>query len=198
MHETYQVIPSSPLEKGATFHKPTQWLPERVTYESPALDVMTDLKIMSTVTIEPLALINWAQQKMLQYGVKLLFVTDEKNAIVGLITTTDILGEKPMQFIQSHGGSHSEILVRDIMTPREQLEVLCMDDVLHATVGHVIATLKSRGRQHALVVDKSGSDGRQIVRGIFSTTQLNKQLKMVLQTTEIARTFAEIEAELAK
>ena len=198
MHETYQAIPSSQLEKGATFHKPTQWLPERVTYESPALDVMTDLKILPAVTIEPVALISLAQQKMLQYGVRLLFVVDEKNAIAGLITTTDILGEKPMQFIQSRGGSHNDILVRDIMTPREQLEVLCMDDVLHAKVGHVIATLKSSGRQHALVVDKSELDGRQIVRGIFSTTQLNKQLKMVIQTTEIARTFAEIEAELAK
>ena len=58
MHETYQALPSSQLEKGATFHKPAQWMPERVTYENPALDVMTDLKIMSTVTIEPLALIN--------------------------------------------------------------------------------------------------------------------------------------------
>ena len=59
------------------------------------------------------------------------------------------------------------------------------------------ATLKAAGRQHAVVVDVD-EQGRQKVRGIFSASQIARQLGVVIQTTEIARTFAEVEAMLAK
>jgi hypothetical protein len=39
--------------------------------------------------------------------------------------------------------------------------------------------------------------GRQTVRGLFSTSQIGRQLGAVIQTSEVARTFSEIEAALA-
>jgi len=36
-----------------------------------------------------------------------------------------------------------------------------------------------------------------LVRGIFSATQIARQLGVALQTTEIARTFAQIESTFA-
>jgi hypothetical protein len=72
-----------------------------------------------------------------------------------------------------------------------------MDDVRLAKVGHIVATLKAAGRQHAMVVDHD-EQGRQKVRGIFSASQIARQLGVVIQTTEIARTFAEVEAMLAR
>jgi len=198
MNTAYLPISSGTLDAGATFHRPAQALPEHVTLDSPALDVMTDLKVVTGVTVDPMASIDAAQQRMLQYGVRLLLVVDAKNAILGLITTTDILGEKPMQIIQTRGGTRGEILVRDIMTPQEKLEVLSMTDVAHAKVGNVVATLASSGRQHALVADKGAPNSPQVVRGIFSTTQLAKQLGTPIHTTEVARTFAELGAHLGK
>jgi len=42
-------------------------------------------------------------------------------------------------------------------------------------------------------------EGRQSVRGLFSATQIARQLGVALATTgEIARTFSEIEAQLAR
>ena len=63
-------------------------------------------------------------------------------------------------------------------------------------VGDVIATLKHCCRQHALVVEP-GPDGEPLVRGIFSASQIARQMGIPLQTAEVARTFAEIEAAIA-
>jgi hypothetical protein len=70
-----------------------------------------------------------------------------------------------------------------------------MDDVLHAHVGPVVATLKATGRRHAAVVDEDAS-GRQILRGLFSASQLANQLGEPVETIEIARNFAEISVAL--
>ena len=94
----------------------------------------------------------------------------------------------------------SELLVRDIMTPRTRLEAFRVEDVLHARVGHVLSRLRGSGRQHALVVETL-SDGSQAVRGVFSATQIERQLGTAAGApsppVEVARTFAEIEASLA-
>jgi hypothetical protein len=83
------------------------------------------------------------------------------------------------------------------MTPRRALEVLEFSDVNAATVGHVVATLKAAGRQHTLVMDRDAR-GRQRIRGIFSATQIARQLGIAITTDAVVRTFADIEALLAR
>ena len=136
-----------------------------------------------------------ANAKMIHYGVRMLLVLDDADKVVGLITATDILGEKPIRFLENMGGTHADILVRDVMTPQRELEVLKMQDVMNAKVGHIAATLKQAGRQHAIVVEES-DDGGQAIRGLFSATQIARQLGVQTQTTDITQTFAKIEALL--
>ncbi|MGE5028271.1 MAG: CBS domain-containing protein [Betaproteobacteria bacterium] len=159
---------------------------------------MTDLKEVMAVTIHPEKNMDAAQQRMISYGVRLLLVIDDRETVVGLVTATDILGEKPLQFIRKAGCGREDVLVRDIMTPQEKLEVLCMKDVAPAKVGHVVATLKKSGRQHALVVDTDEPGQAQRVRGIFSASHISRELGTEIQAVEIARTFAEIQAQLNK
>ena len=102
-----------------------------------------------------------------------------------------------MQIVRSRGVRHEDIRVCDIMTPRDDIEVLHIGDVLRADVGHVVETLRHSGRQHALVVDVDPLSGRQMVRGVFSASQVARQLGVPLHTTEVARTFAEIEAAIS-
>ncbi len=83
------------------------------------------------------------------------------------------------------GVARSEIQVRDIMTPRSALQVLEMRDVSVATVGHIVATLKMAGRQHTLVVDHDEKRGQR-VRGIFSATQIARQLGIAITTDAVA------------
>lgn len=195
MTREYAPLSIHSLKLGASFVRPTQEFPERVTLEDPAHYAMTDLKKVSVVTVRAKTPMEKAHAKMQRYGVRTLLVLDETDKVLGFLTTTDILGEKPMRFLQHHGGTHSDILVRDIMTPHRELEVLSCDDVASAKVGHVLATLKASGRQHALVVAEN-TGGPQAVCGIFSATQIARQLGVQIQITEVARTFAEIEAAL--
>ena len=119
------------------------------------------------------------------------------NPTVGLITATDILGEKPMQVVTARGMRREELVVRDIMTPQQSLQAIGLSDVQRAKVGHIVATLKQSGRQHALVVEEDEARS-QSVRGLFSATQIARQLGVAIPTSEVARTFAEIEAQLAR
>jgi CBS-domain-containing membrane protein len=137
---------------------------------------------------------------MITRAVRALFVIDEDRAIAGIVTATDVLGEKPIQITQQQGISHDKVLVRDIMTPANRLEVIDLTDVLHATVSDVVATLRLSGRQHALVIEQvseQAGGNRQTVRGIFSLTQIARQLGIAPQVEhDIGRTFAEIEAAI--
>ncbi|SCZ52082.1 CBS domain-containing protein [Thiohalomonas denitrificans] len=196
MTSIYRPLPYSSLDSDTGYHRPSQRLPERVCRESAALEVMTDLTQVAAMTIGPCATLEAVEERMIASNVRLLLVTDQHNSILGIITSTDLKGERPMQYLKEVGGKRKDIFVRDIMTPRERIEVLYLEDVNTARVGDIVETLKRVGRQHALVVDRD-ADGRQSVRGIFSTKQIGKQLGVAIETTEIAKTFAELEAALA-
>jgi hypothetical protein len=76
------------------------------------------------------------------------------------------------------------------------MEAVSLSDVARAEVGHVTATLRRSGRQHALVLER-GADGEDLIRGIFSAAQIARQLGIPMEGAEIARNFAEIEAAIA-
>lgn len=195
MTREYHPLTEHRLQTGTRFHLPGQE-PERVRIDSPALAVMTDLRQIPAATIDLDAPLDAANRFMIRRGVRLLLVTDDERQVLGLISASDILGEKPVQFALERGIKRTEIRVRDLMTPHERLEALSYADLRHAEVGHIVATLKHAGRQHALVVDLSGDGGVQSLRGIFSASQIARQLGIAIQTTEVAQTFAEIGAVL--
>ena len=185
------------LKPGSGYAQPSQSVPDRVSLMDSAHLVMTDLRSVTAVIILSGDTVDEAHRRMLQRGVRLLLVVDQNRHVVGLVTATDILGEKPMQVIGPRGLRREELLVRDIMTPQSEIEVIDLADLRTAKVGHVVSTLKQAGRQHALVVEQS-APSQQIVRGLFSATQIARQLGVAIATSEIARTFSEIEAQLAR
>jgi len=195
MTREYHPLTAHRLQPGTLYQLPGQER-ERVRIDSPAVAVMTDLRQIPAATIDLEASVDAANRFMIRHGVRLLLVTDNDRQVLGLITANDVLGEKPVQFALERGIKRSEIRVRDIMTRRERLEVLLYADLAQAEVGHIVATLKRTGRQHALVIDSSGDGGVQTIRGIFSASQIARQLGVSIQTTEVAQTFAEIEAAL--
>lgn len=192
----YNELTQHSLNAGTSYQRPLQQLAEHVTLDSPASDSMTDLGKVAAVTMGPCASLEAANQRMLSTGVHLLFVTDEYNAVVGVITSTDLQGERPMKYLNEVGGRYGDIILRDIMTPQDQLEVLEIQDVMRARVGNIVATLQRYGRKHALVVDHDAS-GKQIICGLFSSSQISKQLGTNIETAEVANSFAEVNAVLA-
>ena len=168
--------------------------PARVSLDDPAFAVMTDLREVSAVTTRPEEPMYRAHQSMIERGVRLLFVLAPEGSLAGVITATDVLGDKPVRFAQARGVSHAEVTVADVMTPAAMLEAVPIQDVAQMRVGHIVATLKAVRRQHLMVAE----DGGRAVRGLFSASQIARQLGMELQTFAVASTFAEIEAALAR
>jgi CBS domain-containing protein len=188
----YSALNLTRLEQRARVAEPMT--PGRVTLDDPAFSVMTDLRQVSAATTRPEETIDTAHAIMIRRGVRLLFVLDDDATVAGVITATDLLGEKPVRFMQARGVSHAEILVADIMTPASMLEALSLLDAAQMRVGHIVATLKAVGRKHLMVSEEGG----RRVRGLFSASQIARQLGIEVQTFEVARSFAEIEAALVR
>jgi CBS-domain-containing membrane protein len=186
------------LRVGATICRPAQTHAAHVTLESPALHVMTDLRQVSPAIIGPGSFVEGANQYMIFRRVRLLLVVDEKEGVIGVITANDILGERPRLVAAERGLRYNEITVADIMTQATSVDALSLADVESARVGHILETLRRVGRQHALVVEKPDGEMGALVRGIFSLSQIARQLGITLQTSEVARTFAEIEAAIGR
>ena len=168
---------------------------DRVTMDSPAMSVMTDLRRVAAATIAPTESMDAAHAYMVQRGVRMLLAVDAQQQLAGLVTATDLLGEKPVELVHDRRMKQSEITVADIMTPADRLEAFDFASLKSARVGHVVASLQAARRHHALVVEADAQGGRE-VRGIFSLTQIARQLGQPLSLPEQAASFAELEAAL--
>jgi CBS domain-containing protein len=159
--------------------------PWQVELKDPAVSVMTDFRVRAMFKLEPNETIDQALNKMKVAGLRMAFVK-EKNSekLLGSITSYDIMGEKPMRYLQSVGFSdrsvtHKDILVRDIMEHTKDWEVTEMRDVEKANVQNILESLQKHGRTHMPVLDiQEGKEPR--LRGLFSSSQ-------ILRLTETSR-----------
>jgi CBS domain containing-hemolysin-like protein len=195
----YQALAESKARPGATYRLPAVTEAARVQADSPAIDVMTDLTHVGAVCTRALATIREAQEAMIAHRVRALFVLGPDGDVQGIITATDLLGEKPVLRAQQRGVTHDDVLVRDVMTPADLLETMDLQDVLRARVGDIVASLRRTGRQHALVIEAAidAASPVRTIRGIFSLTQIARQLGVALHPGhDVPRTFAEMEAAI--
>lgn len=187
----FRILSSGTLDSGVGYQHPRQDLPQKVTLDSPATDVMTDLSLVTAETVSANQLVDDAEQMMIASGVRLLFVTNQLNQVIGIVTSKDLSGERILRLINDSQSARKDLIVRDIMTPQHKIEVLEMGEVSSARVGDIVATLKRMGRQHALVVDRR-VDGEQIIRGLLSTSQIGRQLGETIDTAAVAGNFAKL------
>jgi hypothetical protein len=193
------------LQPGTSFLSPPQ-APGRVKLTSPALSVMTDFNYVRPVTVDPATPIDIALEHMKKSGVRLLLVTDERRHVLGIVSSYDIQGEKPIQIVNESRVPRGTINVAQIMTPTERIEAVDLISVRGAEVGNVVATMRELGCRHLLVVQTglhvsdvpevevppppfavrewttdlpSTTIGeRRWIRGLFSAAQLGRQLSM--------------------
>jgi len=193
----FKPLEYSAIAKGVKINRRTTNRATDVAMDDPATLVMTDFNEITPFSIEPTATIDDANDKMIACGVRLLFVTDTAGSLLGLVTARDILGEKPLKYLQEHGGRREDIITQEIMTPHEQLLALRMHDVQLASVGDIIETMKAFGRQHILVSEPLEGDSGETISGIFSTSQISRQVGFTIELVERATNFAEVEKTLA-
>lgn len=195
MDRHYTVLSTSRINEELGFHIPSRGNHHPVTLDMPAQYVMTDLKMTPAITIDIHSNLSDANQKMLSQQVRMLLITEQANKIAGIITATDILGEKPVLFMHQNAVAHHDVAVEDLMTKTEDLDVIQMTHVQNACVGDIVETLKRQGRQHAIVTDTT-VEGTSVIRGIFSSSQISKQLGAPIDMSSKAHSFAELEHAL--
>lgn len=185
------------LEAGAVLAQAQPWQTFPVTLDSAAVSVMTDLTQVKAATVTPGSTLRQAEQTMIYLGVRLLFVVVEWPAIEGLITSTDLRGERALRLVQERGLRWAEITVGDAMTPRSRLDAIEHSRLQGARVGHLVATLKRLGRNHLLVVDGGGPGVPPRLRGIVSRSQIERQLGRPVDVVPVATSFADLPQMLA-
>ena len=189
-------LPTFRLDRGTTLAQaqPTDNAP--VTLASPALAVMTDLTQVKAATTHPRTTLRQAEQAMIYQGVRMLFVVTEMPLIEGLITATDLGGDKQMRVVHERHLHYDELSVADVMTELGALDAIDYAVVRTAAVGNAVATLQRLGRNHLLVVEASTAQTPRRVRGVISRSQVERQLGRPIDITPIANSFSEIERAL--
>jgi CBS domain containing-hemolysin-like protein len=193
----YTALPLSTLSPHTGYSKPFYSSPNPVRFTSSALEVMTDLRFIPAATVLAEVDIETATQKMIARGVRSLVVIDRADDVIGLVTARDLMGNRPLDVMTSSHLELREIMVRQVMTVADDIEVIPLDDVLHARVGDIVETLKHSGRQHAMVVEEEAISGKAMIRGIFSASQIARQLGIGLPKHDLSQTFAEIDRAIA-
>jgi len=190
---SFRPLTLSTLKPQTGYIRPYFSTPSLVTVMDCALEVMTDLNFVPAAVVQDELDIESATQKMIARGVRSLLVTDSHHDVIGIVTSRDLIGDRPHQVMHRLVIPFAEVKVSHIMTAAADIEVMPLQDVLHARVGDIVMTLKHSGRQHALVVEETEFGEKPMIRGIFSASQIARQLGIALQQHELAQTFAEID-----
>ena len=152
MTMTYTRLPARNLQRDAGLLRPACILPERVGLDNPALDVMTDFRRLTAFIATPGDTIKQAEERMIRRKVRLLFVMDSLDRVAGLITSTDLSGERPMSLVHARNLRFDELRVSDVMTDLSMLDAIDYDTMVGAAVSNVVAAFQRVGRNHLLVV----------------------------------------------
>lgn len=163
-----------------------------------ATSIMTDFTTSAMFSIHQDVQIDQALEYMKAVGVKLLFVLNNDSQLAGLITTTDIQGERPTRYMSSVDSplTRNDVLVKHIMSALADWLVLDYRDVQKATIAQIVATFKSAGMRHLVVTDGGRAD--MAVRGVISATRVELALDTTLHIVRRANTFAEIESAVVR
>jgi Mg2+/Co2+ transporter CorB len=155
---------------------PSQHLPELVHLDDPALEVMTDFTLTPPHAILPTDTMDHAIHQMKVLNVHLLLVINEEGHFQGILSSEDVWGEKPIKLLQERRIQRDQILVRAIMVPYNNITALDFDVIKMAKVGHIVKTLTEHRQQYALAVTPGENNNVQFIRGIFTASQISKQL----------------------
>src|SRR5271155_5208537 len=143
----------------------------------PAIHAITDFTREHPVTVDEERQIDAALEDMIRLGVRALLVVRDQR-IVGLITSYDIQGERPLQFLQTSNYSrHQDIRVGHIMTPWDRLLSVDWESLQSARAGDLLHALEEAGLTHLLVIERGAKSAPPIVRAMVSRARLTRQLQ---------------------
>jgi hypothetical protein len=143
--------------------------------DAPAVDAITDFTREQPITIDEERDIDAALQDMIRFGVRALLVVRGQR-VVGLITSYDIQGERPLQYLQnSNYTRHQDLRVGHIMTPLSEVQSVDWASIENARAGDLLSVIAQTGVTHLLVLER-GEEVPPVVRALVSRARLERQI----------------------
>ncbi len=149
-------------------------LPELVHLDDPATMAMIDFQKTPTAILPADLSIEHALNEMQVLDVHALLIAADDGLLQGIISSSEILGEKPIQIIQQKRISREKILVKMVMTKIADIPAFSFETIEYARVGNVVNTLNSLNKPYALVIDTHDKNNK--IRGLFILRQIAHQL----------------------
>ncbi|MGB0733843.1 MAG: CBS domain-containing protein, partial [Pontibacterium sp.] len=136
MSDNFTPLRLQPLDGVAHITKPNHHYQTGTLYSS-ALDVMTDFERVIPVEVSDQMNIDDALTFMKSQHVRLLIALNAKGVFSGVITAADLMGSKPLAYAEQAGVNLDQIEVRDVMTKRDMVQVVTLDQVNLSQVGDI-------------------------------------------------------------
>lgn len=177
-----------PLDAQDHLVQPDDFISTEISSElkTPALSWLTDFKQHRPTMLEADTLATDALMMLEREHSHLKLVVDEKEALLGLISSRQLSAQSIMRRVVL-GEARSEITVRDLMLTRQQLKAFAYQDLARSTIGEVLKTLQREGEAYCLVLDR---DNHQI-RGVLSSEDIAARLQLPKQLSP-APTFLQL------
>ncbi len=153
--------------------------PQFLRRGDPARRVMTDFARHEAFTVAEDRLIEDALDDMFRFGVHTL-LTARDGKVTGLVTSSDIQGERPRQLLRGRPELHrEEIRVGDIRTPWSELPAVGWETVQQSHVSDLLEIFDEAGCSHLAVLERA-ADGSVLVRGLICHAWLQRQLERLI------------------
>ncbi len=136
-------LPARNLRPGVSVARTLLIPTAPVTPASPASAVMIDRTQARAVTVNPTTALQRAEQFLIHQRVHMLFVVSEMPELQGLVTTTDLRGDRAMRTVQERNVHYEDLCVADAMTPLSMLDAI--DDHRFARAGRATTGHRDRG-----------------------------------------------------
>ncbi len=155
---------------------------------SPAADIFTDFMDSIPLMLEQGTPVDDALEMMQRTHVKLHLVIDSKEAFRGVISLADLLSVRVMRAAERTGLRREDLAVSHVMTRKDELRAIDINELRSARVGDLLATMRTYGDQHVLIVDIVGGS----IRGMVSSTDIARRLHIPVNINKRANSFAEV------
>lgn len=176
-YKLFEVLKPVKLNNSHAYLRPLEQ-PLVVHMDDDALNVLTDFSFCKPFIISPDEKLPQATTEMKAAKVHSLLVVDQNDQVIGLITSEDILSEKPVKVTHDKFISHQDIKVRSIMQAIHELAAIDIETIKHSKIGNLVHTFIELKQPYLLVVEHNSKDKNQQIRGIISARKLGEQLGM--------------------
>lgn len=144
---------------------------------SPAVQVMTDFRCHkpSMVGVDESVKVLLDRAEIVKTGD--FWVMDSRAEFVGIVAAEHLSSQHVQLRRLDLGLKLNELTLRDIMLPRQSLQALELAEVMGATIGDLVATLRDSGQTYLLVIDRE----QHQIRGVISAKQIEERLHNSLE-----------------